>query len=270
MGKASNKKDRSGRSDAAAQKRQADAAMKKREKLMRLGLGIGVGVVVVGIIAGAAIASSQSEGGISSPAAAEADPNAPLPKGALPPGDEFAYGVPVGSTVEADAPTLQVWEDFQCPACGLIERLNGRGIKDLGQSGRAKVILRPTTFLDGSLATDHSLRATAAWGCAIDQGKALEYHDVLFANQPEREGEGWTQDQLISFATQAGIADEGLAQFTTCVQEGTYRQWALNSTSIFYDNEIQGTPTGVINGTEEVRGQVLGDPVELEKALFGE
>jgi protein-disulfide isomerase len=227
--------------------------------------------VAIGIIAGAAVVASR-EGGTSAssaPGAAKIDPSAPLPKGVFGPDDQFAFGVPVGTPNSENVRSLQVWEDFQCPACKIMEDLNGQGIKALGQSGRVKLVYRPTTFLDVNLGNDASVRATAAWGCAIDQDKTTEYHQTLFANQPEREGQGWTQEELIGFGSQIGLADDALATFTKCVQDGTYRQWAVNSTAVFYDKQITGTPTGIIDDSITVTNTVLGDPVELEKALFG-
>ena len=270
MGKASKKSERTARDKAAEMRKQAEASQKRRERITKISVGAGVVVVALGIIGVAAFASSQGGSTSTNPASATEDANAPLPQGVIPAGQEFAYGYPVGSPSSDDVPSLQVWEDFQCPACGAVEKLNGRGIKDLGLSGRANVVLRPTTFLDGMAGTEHSLNITSAWGCAIDQGKGLEYHAAIFDNQPERQGDGISQERLIEMGAEAGITGGQLETFTQCVQNGTYRQWALNSTSIFNAENIDGTPTGVINGTERVKGQILGDPVELDKALFGQ
>lgn len=269
MGKASRKSEKTTKDKAAELRRQAESAQKRRERITKIGVGAGVVVVALGIIGVAAFASSQGDSTSVNPALATEDANAPLPQGVIPAGQDFAYGYPVGTPSSEDVPSLQVWEDFQCPACGAVEKLNGRGIKDLGLSGRAQVILRPTTFLDGMGGTEHSINITSAWGCAIDQNKGLEYHASIFENQPERQGDGISQERLIEIGAEVGITGPQLETFTQCVQDGTYRQWALNSTAIFNSENIDGTPTGVINGTERVKGQVLGDPVELDKALFG-
>jgi len=269
MGKNSRKSERNVREKAAEMRKEAEAAQARRERLVKIIAGASVVAVTVGIVGIAAFASSQNPNTSSNPAAAVEVPDAPLPKGVIPSGEDFAYGFPVGTPSSSDVPTLQVWEDFQCPACGDVERLNGRGIKNLGTTGRAKIILQPTTFLDANTGTNHSLNVTAAWGCAIDQDKGIEYHATIFANQPKTAGEGWTQEKLIEMGTEAGIPNSQLPAFTACIKDGTYLQWAKNSTAVFYASNIDGTPTGVINGTEIVRGQILGDPVELEKALFG-
>ena len=74
-----------------------------------------------------------------------------------------------------------------------------------------------------------SARATSAWGCAIDAGKAGEYHSAVFDIQPAEEGVGYSDQQLIDLGTTVGIAEADLATYTKCVQDGTYLGWAANS-----------------------------------------
>lgn len=268
MGKPRKDNEKFTRDKAAEARREAIAAQTRRERIVRIAAGATVVALVVGIIGIAMYASRSDSGTTNSASNAQEDVNAPLPKGVIPAGETSAYGFPVAATIKPDAPTLEVWEDFQCPACRTVEQLNGQGIKDLGTSGRANIILRPTTFLDINLGNDSSVKATAAWGCAIDQDKGLEYHSALFAAQPTEEGSGWDTATLINIGEETGISGANLDTFRSCVEAGTYRQWALNSTARFYDAEISGTPTGIVNGTQVISGQILGDPVELEKVLF--
>jgi protein-disulfide isomerase len=192
----------------------------------------------------------------------EADPNAPLPTGVLPTEDEHAYGVPYGAG-GAGVPVLAIWEDFQCPACGAVEAANGAGIESLADAGKIQLVWRPTTFLDANLGNDASARATAAWGCAVDAGKAKEYHNAVFANQPDSEGNGFTDEQLLSFAGDVGIAGADLETFTQCVTDGTYLGWSANSTDVFYSSSIPGTPFATLNGVE-VPTETLVDQAALE------
>ena len=109
-----------------------------------------------------------------------ADPNAPLPAGDAAGGRRASFGVPYPGTATPDAPVLEIWEDFQCPACGAVEQNAGGNRRHAGRQRRQiQLIWRPTTFLDKriSATTASSARATAAWGCAIDAGKAKEYQD---------------------------------------------------------------------------------------------
>ena len=253
------------RDRAAAARDAAAASEKKRERVVRLVGALTVLVVVVGIIGVAVIARNQSSDASSSPGTStEADPSAPSPSTVLAADDPHAYGVPYGSAT--DVPVLEIWEDFQCPACGAVEQANGAGIASLAETGKVKLIWRPTTFLDRSLGNDASERAVAAWGCAIDAGKAREFHDAVYANQPEVEGTGWTNEEFIAIGGQIGLSGAELETFTTCVNDGTYRGWAANSTQIFYDSNLPGTPLAKLDGVE-VPTEVLADPVALEKLV---
>jgi protein-disulfide isomerase len=251
------------RDRAAAARDAANAGERRRERTVRIVGGITVLVVVFGIIGVAVFArNSQNTDPIALPSA---DPAAALPAGVLPTDDAQAYGVPYG-TGTADVPVLEIWEDFQCPACNAVEQANGAGIESLADSGTIRLIWRPTTFLDGNLGNDSSTRAAAAWGCAIDAGKAKEYHNAVFANQPETEGTGYTDEQLITIAGDAGITGADLETFTTCFTDRTYLGWAANSTDVFYTSGIAGTPFALLNGVE-VPTETLVDQPALEKLV---
>ncbi len=251
------------RDRAAAARDAANAGERRRERTVRIVGGITVIVVVLGIIGVAVFAkNSQNTDPVALPSA---DASAALPAGVLPTDDKHAYGVPYG-TGTADVPVLEIWEDFQCPACDAVEKANGAGIESLADSGAIRLIWRPTTFLDGNLGNDASTRAAAAWGCAIDAGKAKEYHNVVFANQPEKEGDGYTDQQLLTFAGDAGITGAALDTFTTCFTDRTYVGWAANSTDIFYKSGIAGTPFALLNGVE-VPTDTLVDQPGLEKLV---
>jgi hypothetical protein len=131
-----------------------------------------------------------------------------------------------------------------------LEQANGDGIAGLAESGDMRLIWRPTGFLDANLGNDSSKRAISAWGCAIDAGKTREFHDIVYLNQPEVEGSGWTDEQLIGFGSQVGISGAELETFTQCVSDRTYIGWAANTTQAFYDGGIGGTPAGILNGVD--------------------
>ena len=233
------------RDRAAAAREAAQSEERRRERLVRI---IGA-VVVVGIIAVAVVARGNS----SSVPTAEVDPGAALPAGVLAADSPQAFGVPYGTASET-APVLEIWEDFQCPACGSVEQANGAGIAALAEEGEVRLIWRPATFLDrvnegrDAAVRDSSSRATAAWGCAIDAGKTREFHDALYANQPAGEGDGWTDEQFTAVAEQAGIAGADLEAFQACVADGTYRGWANNSGVTFSSSGADGTPYALLDG----------------------
>ena len=258
--------EKSTREKAAAARAAQQASEKRRERTIRIIGAIAVVVVVVLIIGLAVIVPrlSGDDSGGGGRDLPDVNPAAALPTGVLGPDAEFAYAVPYGTAADT-APTLAIWEDFQCPACAALEEINGQGIKDLANTGQVQLFWRPTSFLDRNLGNTSSAEAIAAWGCAIDAGKTGEYSTTVYANQPT-EGAGFTTAQLIDFGVQSGIGGADLETFTQCVEDGTYLGWAVNSTSIFYEENVPGTPTGFLNGLPLNGGQ-LADQTELQRLV---
>ena len=55
------------------------------------------------------------------------------------------------ATLKAGAPTLDVFEDFQCPACKLFEDQMGATVASLAREGKVKAVYHIKTFLDDTL-----------------------------------------------------------------------------------------------------------------------
>jgi hypothetical protein len=263
---AKDRETKSTRDKAAAARAEQVAREKRRERTVRIIGAIGVAVVVVLIIGLAVVVprltGDSSSGGSPMPAP---DPGAPVPTGVYGADGVAPWGVPVGDAPES-APLLELWEDFQCPACGSLEEINGAGIQSLAVDGKARLVYRPTAFLDNNLGNNGSSAAINAWGCAIDAGKTLEFHDLIYANQPTVEGEGWTNAQFVGFAEESGIVGVPLEQFNDCLTSNRYLGWAANSTQAFYDAQVQGTPRGYLNGTPLEPAQ-LADQATLDKLV---
>lgn len=250
---------KSAREKAAAARAAAEAAEKRRQRTINIAIAAVVLIVVGGIIGGALYVSNQTR----QDSGAVVDPDAALPTGGFPSGDPLAYGIPYGS--DPEAPTLEVWEDFQCPACGAFEAAAGENLRALADDGQIQLVTRVTTFLDRSLATDHSRRAAAAYGCAVDAGQGEPYKTTVFANQPD-EGSGWTDEQLIGYAEQSGITGDELTTFDQCLTDRVYLPWTTNSTEEFYSNGIAATPTVLLNG-QQIDNSDAADPVKLQELV---
>jgi protein-disulfide isomerase len=235
------------REKAQAAREAAEAEQRRRDRRIRIIGGIAI-LAAVALIVGIGYWGSRNSGNNTPSGTIVAD--APRPTGALPSDNANAYGVPYKTN--ADKPVLAIWEDFQCPICGSFEKAAGASVQKLADDGTITLIHRPTTFLDQAHPESNaaSARATAAWGCAIDAGKAEEYHNKVFANQPTVEGTGWTDDQLMQFGKDVGITGDAYTTFTKCYSDKTYTQWTTNSYQTFINDAIAGTPTLVLNGKE--------------------
>jgi protein-disulfide isomerase len=166
--------------------------------------------------------------------------------GALPAG-ATAAGVAVGNP---DAPvTIDLYLDFQCPACAQYEQQAGATIDELVASGRARVVYHPVAYLNRFSSTQYSSRSSAAAGCAADAGVLPRFAQLLFANQPPEGGAGLPDEQLVALGTQAGAG----SGFAGCVQDGRYAGWTRSVTDAASRAGITATPTVLVNGREVER-----------------
>lgn len=236
---------KSARDKAKAARVAAEASRRRRERLIRI-LGAGVVVVIVAaIIVAALVASNKGSGKADGPTP---NPSAQLPNDV----NSATYAYQVTKSPAAGTPLVQIWEDFQCPACKAYEGTFAPGVYAAAAAGTINLQLRPTTFLDANFSQSNntSARATSAWGCAIDAGKPLEFHSAVFAGQPTPEGTPVSEQQFIAIGKQVGISGPAFDAFSSCVNAKTFEGWAANSMQLFEQDKVQGTPTILVNGKE--------------------
>ena len=249
---------------AAAARQEAAAIEQKRQRKIRIIGGLVVVAVMAALIAIPVLSNKD----------AVVPTDAALPAGVT----SDTYGVKVGSAwTAADAdkiPVLQLWEDFQCPACAGFEEASGLAIQELIDASKVRVEYRPTIFLDKKLISSNtsagnpnsSKRATMAFGCAVDAGAEEKFHAGVFANQPAEEGTGFSDETLISIAESSGITGDALTTFNDCFSSEKYAGWVANSYDAFDSEGVSSTPTGILDGTE-LDIDVLYDPVKLTAAI---
>lgn len=220
------------REKAAEARAAAEASERRRDRAVRLSIA-GVVLLVLAGIAGAVFWSTNS-----SP---EIDADAPLPTGVA----TVSSGAPVGT---AEVPVLDVYEDFQCPACASLEEQIGPTLDQLARDGKLRINYHPMNFLDRNLGNDASTLAGSAFGCAVDAGKTAEYHAAVFANQPEAEGTGYTKDLLKALGATVGITGPELDTFNSCVDNITYAGWVNASNTSASEAGVNSTPTLILDG----------------------
>lgn len=158
----------------------------------------------------------------------------------------FPFAVMVGSNERA--PVVQVWEDFQCVKCRELHAATFPQLSRLAERGKIRLALRPVTVLDSRQPSTTSLEATAAWGCAIEAGKALEYRSALFASHSPARGTYLSAEDFVGLARSVGLSGVDLAQFESCLALGTYRTWAINGLTAFFYESIPRLPWLVVDG----------------------
>ena len=139
-------------------------------------------------------------------------------------------------------PVIDVWEDFQCPSCKAFESTNGAAIKALVVEKKAKVVFHPLSFLG-----PESVYAANGAACASDQGKFLEFYEIMYANQPAENSGAWNNEGVIATAAAAGVTGP---EFEACVNKGKYADWVGNVGSEGSKQNVNSTPTVFINGKE--------------------
>jgi protein-disulfide isomerase len=157
-------------------------------------------------------------------------------------------GIVVNPSAPANVPTLDLYEDFQCPVCAQFEDIFGLQIVDMVKANQIKLVAHPLSFLDDNLRNDSSNRAANAASCAADADKFLQYHAATFQGQPKEEGAGYTDAQLKNFAVQAGLSGTALTTWEQCYSAKTHNQWVESVQTQSEKDGVNGTPTLKLNG----------------------
>ena len=167
------------------------------------------------------------------------------------------YGIVLNPTA---TPTIDIWVDYQCPACRSFEVLNGGYINEIIAQKKAKVVFHPLTFIGAE-----SIIAANAAACAADENKFIDMNLALFQNQASSKDSGkWLGDAMLALGDSIGIKSDS---FKECVREGNYVKWTRNVTDASASKNVNRTPTIRINGKDLDRNTEYGDPVKFKAAL---
>jgi protein-disulfide isomerase len=160
-------------------------------------------------------------------------------------------GVVVAGKPDA-AITVDIYEDFLCPACGAMFQQSHVDMENALAGGQLKARFHLVNFLDSkSDPSGYSMEAANAALCAGTSGKFPEVYNTLFTTQPAEGGPGYSVDQLVDIGKRAGITS---ADFEPCVRQGTHKAGvqanfaqAKKDLEPFYHGGF-ATPTVVYNG----------------------
>jgi protein-disulfide isomerase len=217
-------------------------------------------VVVLAVVVAIVMASHNGQPG--APTGTSGDPT---PVGVVggTGGGLLANTAPFKST----APTMDLYEDFQCPTCGELEKAMGAQIRTMAQAGQIKLVVHMLSFLDTNLNNDSSTRSANAAACAADAGRFLPYHAAVYAGQPTQEGAGYTNAQLTQFAQTAGITGTALTTWQKCTSSHQHAQYVTDVQSAAEKAGVNGTPTVKLNGKDITK--TLTSPEALAAAVKG-
>lgn len=254
------------RQKAAEARAAQQASERRRERTIRIVGGLVVVIIVAAIIGGAYFVSkndsSSSNGGTPTP-----DDGAATPSGV----STSEYYVSAVANSPAGVPTVKIYEDFQCPYCKKLEETSGLALIEQAKAGKLNLQWQPGIFMDKNLQNSGSLTATNAWGCAIDAGKTIEFHEGVFKEQASEEtvgAPGFTNQQMLALGTKVGITGDAYSTFESCVNSGKYNTWAANSNAQFDKAGVSSTPSIFVNGKELPSKNInIYDPAVLLPAI---
>lgn len=175
-----------------------------------------------------------------------------------------ADGSAVMAQAGVDKPVLDVYEDFQCPACREYEQVTGQTIKNLASEGKVKVVYHPITIFTGEPTRGNSLRAAAAIRGVTDGAQWMAFHDKLYAEQPPESVEGFKLDDLVKWGKEVGVTAPGFAESVTSQKHA--QEHVAYSEKILKTAGIQGTPTLKLNGVILENDQMT--PEGLRRAVL--
>lgn len=150
--------------------------------------------------------------------------------------EQVDAGIALGT---AAAPVVDVYVDFLCPHCAEMEERIGPAVAELAESGDARVVLHPVSYID----PEESARAAGALACAVGTEQVLAYQAAMLANQ----GGGFGADRLVEIATAVGIDD---AEVEQCIRDEGEAGWAADVDAAARDLGVAGTPTVFVDGVE--------------------
>ncbi len=161
---------------------------------------------------------------------------------ALPNADGLSLG-------DADAPvTIQIFEDFQCPACRrFTESTEPLIIENLVATGKARYEFHHYPFLDGNGvgAIGESDQAANAAMCANEQDKFWEMHRILFANWNGENQGAFSNRRLQAMAESLGL---DMDAFNSCFNENPHEEEIQADFELGQQMGVSGTPTVFVNG----------------------
>ena len=151
-------------------------------------------------------------------------------------------GTDYGTSSNASV-TIIEFSDFLCPACAVASESVHEVVAHYG--GRVNFVFKHFPAHDGSQ------KASEASECARDQGKFMQYHNLLFNNFGRV-----STSSLQSYAESLGL---DMDRFNLCLSSGEKKEKVQADFQDGIELSIRGTPTFIINGVELVGAHSFGE-----------
>ncbi len=171
---------------------------------------------------------------------------------------------------ESAAPvTLDVWNDYQCPACEkFATETLPKLIDGYVRQGKVKVVYHDFIVIDATTGGHQSADAANAARCAADQGKFWSYQDWLWANQGTEGSGAYSIARLEEFGREAGL---DMTTFQACVDKGTHQAEVAAETAEASSPQavtfVFGTPTVFVNRVQSPGTDYASVSAAIDEAI---
>ena len=155
-------------------------------------------------------------------------------------------GVSIG---DPNAPvTIDVFEDFQCPACQFFtESIEPLIIEYFVDTGKARLVFHNYPFLDGDGAFNggESDQAANAAMCASEQNRFWDMQAIIFANW-NGENRGNLNNRTLT--AMAETIELDMTAFNACFDDNKYQDDIQADFDYGQEIGVSGTPSVFVNG----------------------
>lgn len=133
---------------------------------------------------------------------------------------------PYPGTAKANAPVVEVFNDYQCPNCARFQSTYGSALTQAAKAGQ--IDLRYRTVVSTQSATKaSSTKAAMAAACADFVGAYPAYHDLLSLNQPSGTQSYPSELLRTTIPNQIGMSSAAAATFRTCYDREMTRDFVI-------------------------------------------
>jgi len=149
--------------------------------------------------------------------------------------------------------SVDVWEDFQCPACrNYSENTEPLIVQNYVDTGKVRYTFHQYPFIDDYASTNESDQSANASMCAAEQNRFWEYKEMLFANWIGENVGSFTDQNLLAFAEAINL---DMDTFQSCFNENRYKEKIDQDLEAGYDLDISTTPSIFVNGQRVLNSQ---------------
>jgi protein-disulfide isomerase len=138
--------------------------------------------------------------------------------------------------------TVEIFADFQCPACINFNKTIGPVLEWYAEKGQLQIVYRqyPLTQIH-----DNAFRDAMAALCSAEQNKYQEYKSALYSLEESKAGAAVSDTDRVALAKTVGL-DE--AQMTTCLASNAYEAQVNADIARGESMNVNATPTIMLDG----------------------